>query len=72
MVHDTLALKSRAAFTSASLALASVGIALSTLFTASVAAKVELLVIAASVLVATGTVHAMAMAIARATPPRAE
>lgn len=70
MVHDTPALKSRAAFTSTLIALASVGITLSTLLIASVAIKIILLVIAASLLVATGA--SLAIVIARAKPSRDE
>ena len=70
MVHDTPALKLRAAFTSTSLALASVGIALSTLLTASVAIKITLLVVAALLLVATGA--SLAIVISRIKPPRDE
>ena len=70
MVHDTRALKSRAAFTSTSTALASIGIALSTLLIASVAMKITLLVIAALLLVATGA--SLALLIKRIKPPREE
>ena len=66
MVHVTPALKSRAAFTSTSIALASIGIALSTLLVTSVAIKITLLVIAALLLVATGA--SFAILIARAKP----
>lgn len=70
MVHDTPTLKSRAAFTSTSLAFASIGIALSTLLIASVAIKITLLVIAALLLVATGA--SLAIVITRTKPPRDE
>ena len=68
MVHDTPALKSRAAFTSTLIALATVGIALSTLLIASVAVKVILLVVAALLLGAAGA--SLAIVIARAKSPR--
>ena len=70
MVHDAPALKSRAAFTSTSLALASIGVALSTLLVTSVVIKIALLVIAALLLVATGA--SLAMLIARTKPSRDE
>ena len=63
MVHDTPALKSWAAFTSTFIALASVGIALSTLLIASVAIKIILLVVAA-------LLASLAIVIARAKSPR--
>ena len=70
MVHDTPTLKSRAAFTATSLALASIGIGLSTLLIASVAIKITLLVIALLLLGATGA--SLAILMARAKPPRDE
>ena len=57
----------RAAFAPILIALASVGIALSTLLIASVAIKITLLVIAALLLVATGAT--LATLVARAKPP---
>jgi len=66
MVHDTPTLKLRAAFAPILIALASVGTALSTLLIASVAIKITLLVIAASLLVATGA--SLATLVARAKP----
>ena len=70
MVHDTPALKSRAAFTSTSLALASIGVALSALLVASMVIKIILLVIAVLLLVATGA--SLAILIAGAKPRRDE
>ena len=66
MVHDTPALKSRAAFTSTLIALASVGIALSTLLIASVVIKVILLIVAALLLGTAGA--SLAIVIAQVTP----
>ena len=68
MVHDNSALKSRAAFTTTFIALACVGIALSTLLVASIAIKVILLVVAALLLVTAGA--SLAVLIAPTTPPR--
>ena len=68
MVHDAPALKSWAAFTSTLIALASVGIALSTLLVASVVIKVILLIVAVLLLGAAGA--SLAIVIARARPPR--
>ena len=67
MVHDNSALKSWAAFTSTFIALASVGIALSTLLIASVVIKVTLLIVAALLLGAAGA--SLVIVIGRARPP---
>jgi uncharacterized membrane protein len=67
-MNQTTVSKSRAAKTSIFLALASFGIALSTLLIASLATKIALLVVAALLLVATGT--SFALAIARPKPSR--
>jgi len=70
MAHDASALKSRAVFTSTSLALASIGTALSTLLIPSLAIKIIFLVIAALLLVVTGA--SLSIVIARTKPPRDE
>ena len=68
MVHDNSALKSRAAFTATFIALASVGIALSTLLIASIVIKSILIVVAVLLLGAAGA--SLAVVIAPAKPPR--
>ena len=68
MVHDNPALKSQAAFTATFIALASVGIALSTLLIASIVIKSILIVVAVLLLGAAGA--SLAIVIAPAKPPR--
>ena len=68
MTNDNSVLKSRAAFTSTVVALASVGIALSTLLVASIAVKIIMLVVAVLLLGAAGA--SLALVIARPKPPR--
>ena len=68
MVHENLALKSRAAFASTVLALASVGIALSSLLVAYIVIKVVVLVVAVLLIGAAGAFLAVMMA--RTKPPR--
>jgi hypothetical protein len=68
MFHDNPVQKSTAAFTATFIALASVGIALSTLLVASIGIKIILLVVATLLLGAAGA--SLALVLARAKLPR--